>query len=61
MRMSMLEFDAKVKELVWKMEDLAGVLFDDDNIQEYFVEAYDFDEYNAMGALIKYIEDRYID
>ena len=61
MRMSMLEFDAKVKELVWKMEDLAGVLYDDENIQEYFVEAYDFDEYNSMSVLMKYIEDRYID
>jgi hypothetical protein len=58
----MSEFDAKVKELVWKMEDLAGVLFDDENIQEYFVQAYDFDEYDdAMSVLIKYIEDKYID
>lgn len=59
--MRMSEFDAKVRKLVDKMEDLAGALFDDENIKEYFIEAYDFDEYNSMSVLMKYIEDRYID
>ena len=28
-------------------------LFDDENIKEYFIEAYDFDEYNSMSVLMK--------
>lgn len=59
--MGMKEFDAKVKKLVEKMEDVAGEIFDNENVKEYFIESYDFDECNAMGVLIDYIKDNYID
>lgn len=59
--MSMVSFDRKVKKLVERMEDLAGHLFDDEDIKEFFIEEYDFDEYDAMSALMAYIKDNYIE
>ena len=56
----MTEFKKIANKVVDLMEEMAHIVESDENIKEYFIEAYDYlDGDDATHAVLLYIEDNY--
>ena len=56
----MKNFANKARKIADMIDVLAGVVADDENVKEYFIEVYDYlDGDDAGHAVLRYIEDSY--
>ena len=57
----MKKFVESAEKVAMRIDDLARMIEYDDNIQEYFIEAYDYlDDEDATRAVFRYIEDNFL-
>ena len=53
-------FEKGAISIVDMMEDLANFILEDDNVREYFIEHYRYEEYeDATCHVLRYIEDKF--
>jgi hypothetical protein len=60
--MRMEEFQKEVIKAVRALENVAGIIEMDENIKEYFIEAYDYEDGDkALAYVLDYIKEGWID